>query len=161
MVKMSVDFPNEAARCQRFFVRENAKLFRCPKQTRTCRCGDRRAARKLCLAIWIKIREVRTSSEGQLGNVGLWLSLVERLVRDQEAVGSNPTSPITATRKTGGWHKRLQAVVVQIRFPHAFLYYNCRRTHRHRDFVLRTKIVLALRGCGWIRCRRRGCADTH
>jgi hypothetical protein len=27
---------------------------------------------------------------------GLWLSLVERLVRDQEAVGSNPTSPITA-----------------------------------------------------------------
>ncbi len=25
---------------------------------------------------------------------GLWLSLVERLVRDQEAVGSNPTSPI-------------------------------------------------------------------
>src|SRR5437667_8659353 len=26
---------------------------------------------------------------------GLWLSLVERLVRDEEAVGSNPTSPIT------------------------------------------------------------------
>src|SRR5438309_2068749 len=25
---------------------------------------------------------------------GLWLSLVERLVRDQEAVGSNPTSPM-------------------------------------------------------------------
>ena len=29
---------------------------------------------------------------------GLWLSLVERLVRDQEAVGSNPTSPIALTR---------------------------------------------------------------
>jgi hypothetical protein len=29
-----------------------------------------------------------------LFNYGLWLSLVERLVRDQEAVGSNPTSPI-------------------------------------------------------------------
>src|SRR5262249_25910849 len=28
---------------------------------------------------------------------GLWLSLVERLVRDQEAVGSNPTSPISTT----------------------------------------------------------------
>ncbi len=28
-------------------------------------------------------------------NFGLWLSLVERLVRDQEAVGSNPTSPIS------------------------------------------------------------------
>ena len=26
---------------------------------------------------------------------GLWLSLVERLVRDQEAVGSNPTSPMS------------------------------------------------------------------
>jgi hypothetical protein len=25
---------------------------------------------------------------------GLWLSLVERYVRDVEAVGSNPTSPI-------------------------------------------------------------------
>ena len=29
-----------------------------------------------------------------LFHFGLWLSLVERLVRDQEAVGSNPTSPI-------------------------------------------------------------------
>ena len=28
---------------------------------------------------------------------GLWLSLVERLVRDEEAVGSNPTSPIPPT----------------------------------------------------------------
>src|SRR5438093_11509313 len=31
---------------------------------------------------------------GALFHFGLWLSLVERLVRDQEAVGSNPTSPI-------------------------------------------------------------------
>ena len=31
---------------------------------------------------------------GSLIHFGLWLSLVERLVRDQEAVGSNPTSPI-------------------------------------------------------------------
>src|SRR5438270_11621839 len=29
---------------------------------------------------------------------GLWLSLVERCVRDAEAVGSNPTSPTPATR---------------------------------------------------------------
>src|SRR5262249_26978630 len=28
---------------------------------------------------------------------GMWLTLVERLVRDQEAVGSNPTSPINYT----------------------------------------------------------------
>jgi hypothetical protein len=27
------------------------------------------------------------------GEFGLWLSLVERCVRDAEAVGSNPTSP--------------------------------------------------------------------
>src|SRR6266478_8647763 len=32
---------------------------------------------------------------------GLWLSLVERLVRDQEAVGSNPTSPMEISRLTG------------------------------------------------------------
>ena len=57
---------------------------------------------------------------------GLWLSLVERLVRDQEAVGSNPTSPIdprvwkngyvagvavlvssTEIKYKGVWHKRL------------------------------------------------------
>jgi hypothetical protein len=42
---------------------------------------------------------------------GLWLSLVERLVRDQEAVGSNPTSPIIFLRS--GDALRL--------FPHFFL----------------------------------------
>src|SRR2546430_17467903 len=31
---------------------------------------------------------------------GLWLSLVERLVRDQGAVGSNPTSPILSRKKS-------------------------------------------------------------
>ena len=51
------------------------------------------------LAIWIKIHEVRTASSGQFGHFGLWLSLVERLVRDQEAVGSNPTSPILITAR--------------------------------------------------------------
>src|SRR5580658_7616163 len=30
---------------------------------------------------------------------GLWLSLVERHVRDVEAVGSNPTSPMTCSRR--------------------------------------------------------------
>ena len=28
------------------------------------------------------------------GNVGAWLSLVERLLREQEAAGSNPAAPI-------------------------------------------------------------------
>jgi hypothetical protein len=49
------------------------------------------------LAICGKIREVRSAStrhtDAQYLFFGLWLSLVERLVRDQEAVGSNPTSP--------------------------------------------------------------------
>jgi hypothetical protein len=36
-----------------------------------------------------------------IGKNGLWLSLVERLVRDQEAVGSNPTSPIKKRRRQG------------------------------------------------------------
>ena len=33
-----------------------------------------------------------------MSNFGLWLSLVERCVRDAEAVGSNPTSPTTLSR---------------------------------------------------------------
>ena len=40
-----------------------------------------------------KIREVRRRARLTI-QFGLWLSLVERLVRDQEAVGSNPTSPM-------------------------------------------------------------------
>jgi hypothetical protein len=47
------------------------------------------------LAITRKIREVRGARGGMRRILfGLWLSLVERLVRDQEAVGSNPTSPM-------------------------------------------------------------------
>ena len=46
------------------------------------------------LAIRGKIHEIRAASAGPFRNFGLWLSLVERLVRDQEAVGSNPTSPM-------------------------------------------------------------------
>src|SRR5215813_8024024 len=43
-------------------------------------------------------RHARSSwARRSLGGLrGLWLSLVERLVRDEEAVGSNPTSPIPA-----------------------------------------------------------------
>src|SRR5215475_10404949 len=42
-----------------------------------------------------KISEVGPLPKDKFGHFGLWLSLVERLVRDQEAVGSNPTSPIS------------------------------------------------------------------
>ena len=37
-------------------------------------------------------KQVRVRRE-QKWNNGVWLSLVERLVRDQEAVGSNPATP--------------------------------------------------------------------
>jgi hypothetical protein len=37
-------------------------------------------------------------------NFGLWLSLVERCVRDAEAVGSNPTSPISSPPKLKSPH---------------------------------------------------------
>ena len=44
-------------------------------------------------------RDIRRSiRQCESGMFGLWLSLVERLVRDQEAVGSNPTSPICFAR---------------------------------------------------------------
>ena len=32
--------------------------------------------------------------------IGVWLSLVERLVRDQEAAGSNPVTPTTKVKAT-------------------------------------------------------------
>jgi hypothetical protein len=51
---------------------------------------------RLCPCDLIKIREVTGAGSGNEFIFGLWLSLVERLVRDQEAVGSNPTSPILA-----------------------------------------------------------------
>ena len=41
-----------------------------------------------------KLRAYGLSWCKQTCRCGLWLSLVERLVRDEEAVGSNPTSPI-------------------------------------------------------------------
>src|SRR5947208_9676448 len=40
---------------------------------------------------------VPLAAAGAAAHRGLWLSLVERLVRDEEAVGSNPTSPIKRT----------------------------------------------------------------
>ena len=39
------------------------------------------------------MREVSGSPELPVFTDGLWLSLVERFVRDEEAAGSNPASP--------------------------------------------------------------------
>jgi predicted O-methyltransferase YrrM len=55
------------------------------------------AAKCELLATYGKTGEIRTHATLACridDQFGLWLSLVERLVRDQEAVGSNPTSPI-------------------------------------------------------------------
>ena len=38
--------------------------------------------------------------ESEMTNSGLWLSLVERFVRDEEVVGSNPASPTTTPART-------------------------------------------------------------
>ena len=59
------------------------------------------AAKCELLATCPKTGEIRTRATlaCRIGDqFGLWLSLVERLVRDQEAVGSNPTSPIGYSR---------------------------------------------------------------
>ena len=49
------------------------------------------------------------------GQGGLWLSLVERLVRDEEAVGSNPTSPITCHRSGHERHRLLHNASIGFR----------------------------------------------
>ena len=43
-------------------------------------------------------KEVRDKYNRQAKNIGVWRSLVSRLVRDQEAAGSNPATP---TKKAG------------------------------------------------------------
>ena len=106
MVKMSVDFPSEAPLCQRissviaqitFEQSAIGGLFSEASVANYLRCPSPVAGPAELLAICDKIREVRGASaeaSGEQMHFGLWLSLVERLVRDQEAVGSNPTSPI-------------------------------------------------------------------
>ena len=69
-------------------------------QARACQRISRRERESLA-SVW-EVREVgRHKSFGAANRIrarqdegGLWLSLVERCVRDAEAVGSNPTSPI-------------------------------------------------------------------
>ena len=60
------------------------------------------------LASASEVREVGALRDDRSGDgrmrrekFGLWLSLVERCVRDAEAVGSNPTSPIIFVRSGG------------------------------------------------------------
>src|SRR5438045_22551 len=55
------------------------------KLPRARACYSNRNARDRCASSLLSMSE----------QFGLWLSLVERCVRDAEAVGSNPTSPIS------------------------------------------------------------------
>ena len=53
----------------------------------------------LTLTVRKSLFRMRPSRQGSLSALtpeypGAWLSLVERLVRDQEVVGSNPAAPI-------------------------------------------------------------------
>src|SRR5262249_22696099 len=127
MVKMSVDFPNEAARCQRFLsglaqsnyvrggkhgpaaMRQRAHFPATDGAHLPFRNGQTErgvGAGSLVPVYGVPIRppcyllqNTRNRTASAFGKSGLWLSLVERLVRDQEAVGSNPTSPISTNRR--------------------------------------------------------------
>ena len=128
MVKISVDCPREAYRCQRIsstppqisfdpgeIVDAAGRLFsgaafcapapeshalpcRKPKfgsGTTAESMGSILRRKTASLAPCLLQQNTRSKSHANSSSVfGLWLSLVERLVRDQEAVGSNPTSPI-------------------------------------------------------------------
>ncbi len=83
---MSADFPNEAARCQRFLSEGAQSNFEPRGQNGPA------ATRSPCYLMENTRSKDRVRGKNSVN--GLWLSLVERLVRDQEAVGSNPTSPM-------------------------------------------------------------------
>ena len=140
--KMSVDFPNEAGLCQRFLsasaqsnfgARGQGGLFlllgtnfllacrglSAPPVGRVTPCALNRRSLEPCILIrspCYPMQNTRSKSRvpRYISDFGLWLSLVERLVRDQEAVGSNPTSPITTdeieTSSTPERSPRRQAV---------------------------------------------------
>jgi hypothetical protein len=61
------------------------------------------------------MREVFVAKYQLFDAFGLWLSLVERLVRDQEAVGSNPTSPMnTDGRSQASVRSRLKFTTLRV-----------------------------------------------
>ncbi len=51
---------------------------------------------------------------GPAGRNGLWLSLVERCVRDAEVVGSNPASPTTNMQLRGHFGGPCSAVEIAV-----------------------------------------------
>ena len=77
----------------------NCKVSRKRGRILLAAIGEARLTSKLCPCDLHENTRSKGRVRGQFGHFGLWLSLVERLVRDQEAVGSNPTSPIHSIGK--------------------------------------------------------------
>lgn len=50
-----------------------------------------------------------------INTIGAWLSLVERFVRDEEVVGSNPVAPIFLSTKASGFSAKISHL---ISYPH-------------------------------------------
>ena len=55
-----------------------------------------------CIYSFARLWVVRHNGNSYTGDIGAWLSLVERLVRDQEAGGSNPLAPTKLFNKLQG-----------------------------------------------------------
>src|SRR5438045_7029501 len=87
------------------------------KLPRARACYSNRNARDRCASSLLSMSE----------QFGLWLSLVERCVRDAEAVGSNPTSP---TAFAPSWPRNESS------HPHdhrADWFWRCLLSRRHSD----------------------------
>ena len=76
------------------------------------------ARQTLTLFVWVQILVPQPSCCDPVKRVttliGVWLSLVERLVRDQEAAGSTPVTP--TKRKSGGLYGLRFAVIYPLSF---------------------------------------------
>ena len=71
-----------------------------------------------------KMREIGAVETASRKNeqFGLWLSLVERCVRDAEAVGSNPTSPTLARSRTRAMNQAILTTLALTGFGVAFFH---------------------------------------
>ena len=77
-----------------------------------------------------------------LYNIGVWLSLVERLVRDQEAGGSNPLTPTKKKRQFSA--RRLSFLFVLLTFLFSFcsLLLNCHFRIKDKREKIKEKVAL-------------------
>ena len=69
-----------------------------PRRRNKERC-DRQGEARLCFKSKPGFGTLVRNTKKEQNNIGVWLSSVERLVRDQEAAGSNPVTPIQKARQ--------------------------------------------------------------